>query len=192
MSTSLSWPKSTLSPAHEVNQSNLYSRVPSVHFTMSTCLTCTKTVPERLSIHFWPFFDITMQITHTSRHLSAPSLRSQCENCWDVSLNTILALSRPVRVKNSEFLCMLTSAIYKITHFKVFAESPTVQSRKESLNLASECNHNDSRPIRVKKSEFLHILTSSICKITHFQVFADSATYADSKKTIEFSIWMQS
>ena len=38
------------------------------------------------------------------------------------------------------------------------------------------------------KPEFSHILTQSICKITHFQVFADSATYAESKKTIEFSI----
>ena len=185
MSIRLICANSTLGPFHHVNLSNLSEEYQEGLQLISDSFMDFQT-------HFWPFFDITMQITHTSRHLSAPSLRSQCENCWDVSLNTILALSRPVRVKNSEFLCMLTSAIYKITHFKVFAESPTVQSRKESLNLASECNHNDSRPIRVKKSEFLHILTSSICKITHFQVFADSATYAESKKTIEFSIWMQS
>ena len=36
----------------------------------------------------------------------------------------------------------------------------------------------------VPQSDFLRILTKSICEITYFQTAADSATYAMSKRTI--------
>ena len=52
------------------------------------------------------------------------------------------------------------------------------------MNYVPWCINSHYRPVRVKKSEFLRILTKSICEITYFQIFADSATNARSKRII--------
>ena len=82
------------------------------------------------------------------------------------------------------FLRILTSPKCEKHIFWVLLTQQLMQSRRKSLNFVPECNYSLSRPVKVEKSEFLRILTSSICEIMHFQIFADSATYAKSKRII--------